>query len=167
MVPTRLTSCHFAMIWAALRPSVVVVDAVRNTYGCRFCGAVSMSVLVIGAMNSTLFSRAMGDTAGPSADVSVPTRKSTLSFRISSRDTRTASFASPLVSRTISCSFRPRTPPLALTSSTSICAPLTVGSPNSAPPPDRIIGNPTLIASCAAAGSDKPMTAPAAHNRTN
>src|SRR5262245_25921307 len=96
-------------------------------------------------MNTTLFSFATTDTAGPSAEVSVPTRKSTFSFRISSRATRTASSALPFVSRGRSSSLRPRTPPLALISSTYICAPFRAGSPNSAPGPDRIIGNPTLI----------------------
>ena len=59
----------------------------------------SWSVLVIGATKTILFSLAIGDTAGPSPEVSVPTRKSTFSRRISSRATRTASSALPLVSR--------------------------------------------------------------------
>src|SRR5688572_15684596 len=133
------------MISAALRPSVVVVAETRNTYGCSLSGAVSWSVFGIAAMNTTLFSFATTDTAGPSADVSVPTRKSTFSFRISSRATRTASSALPLVSRGSSSILRPSTPPLALTSSTYIWAPFSAGSPNSAPGPDRIIGKPTLI----------------------
>jgi hypothetical protein len=96
-------------------------------------------------MNTILFSLATTETAGPSADVSVPTRKSTFSFRISSRETRTASSALPLVSRTSNSSLRPSTPPLALISSTNIWAPLVDGSPNSAPGPDMIMGKPTLI----------------------
>jgi hypothetical protein len=61
---------HLATISAALRPSVVVIAAVRNTYGCRFAGAVSWSVFGIGATKTILFSFAIVDTAGPSADVS-------------------------------------------------------------------------------------------------
>ncbi len=71
-------------------------------------------------MKTILFSLATTDTAGPSADVSVPTRKSTLSLRIISRATRTASSGWPLVSRMTSSIFRPSTPPLALISSTNI-----------------------------------------------
>ena len=71
-------------------------------------------------MNTILFSFATTDTAGPSADVTVPTRKSTLSFKMSSRATRTASSALPLVSRTTSSIGRPSTPPAALISSTYI-----------------------------------------------
>ena len=96
-------------------------------------------------MKTILFSLAMVETAGPSAEVSVPTRKSTLSLRIISRETRTASSALPLVSRGMSSILRPSTPPLPLISSTNICAPLSAGSPNSAPGPERIIGNPTLM----------------------
>ena len=44
-------------------------------------------------MKTILFSLATTETAGPSAEVSVPTRKSTLSLRMSSRACRTASFA--------------------------------------------------------------------------
>src|SRR5512132_3904630 len=88
----------------------------------------------MGAMKTTLFSLATTETAGPSADVSVPTRKSTLSLRISSRACRTASLASALESRTSSSSLRPSTPPLALISSTNIMAPLDAGSPKSAGP---------------------------------
>ena len=96
-------------------------------------------------MKTILFSLATTETAGPSAEVSVPTRKSTLSLRISSRATRTASLASALESRTSSSSLRPRTPPLALISSTNIMAPLVAGSPNSAGGPDRGMGMPTLM----------------------
>ena len=74
------------MISAALRPSMVVVAATRNTYGCSLSGAVSWSVFGIGAMKTILFSFATTETAGPSAEVRVPTRKSTFSLRISSRD---------------------------------------------------------------------------------
>src|SRR5512145_1613597 len=102
----------------------------------------------MGAMKTILFSLATTETAGPSAEVSVPTRKSTFSLRMSSRETRTASSALPLVSRTISSILRPSTPPLALTSSTNICAPLDAGSPKSAPGPDMIMGKPTLIGFC-------------------
>src|SRR5687767_5343801 len=107
----------------------------------------------MGAMKTILFSLATTDTAGPSADVSVPTRKSTLSLRMSSRDTRTASSGLPLVSRMISSSLRPSTPPLALVSSTNICAPLEAGSPKRAPGPDMIMGKPTLIGFCASAAN--------------
>ena len=125
---------------AAVRPSMVVLVAVRNTYGCRFAGARSWSVLTTGTTNTILFSFATGDTAGPSAEVSVPTRKSTFSRRIRSRAMRTASSALPLVSRTTSSSLRPSTPPLALISSTNICAPFSDGSPIKAPGPERITG---------------------------
>ena len=102
---------------------------------------VSWSVLTTGTTNTVLFSLATGDTAGPSAEVSVPTRKSTFSRRIRSRAMRTASSALPLVSRTSSSSLRPpSTPPFALISSTNICAPFSDGSPISAPGPDRITG---------------------------
>src|SRR5688572_10028905 len=101
-------------------------------------------------MKTILFSLATTDTAGPSAEVRVPTRKSTFSLRISSRLTRTASSALPLVSRASSSSLRPSTPPLALISSTNIWAPLSAGSPKSAPGPDRIIGKPTLMGFCCA-----------------
>src|SRR5580765_2060780 len=96
-------------------------------------------------MKTILFSFATAETAGPSAEVSVPTRNSTLSFRISSRDTRTASSALPVVSRASSSILRPSTPPLAFSSSTYIWAPLSAGSPKSAPGPERIMGKPTLI----------------------
>ncbi len=96
-------------------------------------------------MNTILFSLATTDTAGPSAEVSVPTRKSTFSFKISSRETRTASFASALESRVSSSIFRPSTPPLALTSSTYIWAPFEAGSPKRAGGPDSGMGMPTLI----------------------
>ena len=96
-------------------------------------------------MKTILFSLATTETAGPSAEVSVPTRKSTLSFRISSRAWRTASLASALESRVISSSLRPSTPPLALISSTNIMAPLVAGSPNSAGGPESGIGMPTLM----------------------
>src|SRR5882724_1839813 len=104
-------------------------------------------------MKTILFSFATTDTAGPSADVSVPIRKSTLSFRISSRATRTASLASALESRTISSILRPSTPPLAFSSSTNIMAPLEAGSPNSAGGPERGRGTPTLIGFWALAAS--------------
>src|SRR5258705_6679292 len=124
---------------------MVVLAETRNTYGWSLSGAVSWSVFGIGAMKTILFSFATTDTAGPSADVSVPIRKSTLSFRISSRATRTASLASALESRTISSILRPSTPPLAFNSSTNIMAPLDAGSPNSAGGPERGRGTPTLI----------------------
>ena len=97
-------------------------------------------------MKTILFSLATTETAGPSAEVSVPTRKSTFSFRISSRETRTASSAFPFVSRGSSSILRPSTPPLAFSSSTYIWAPFSAGSPKRAPGPDRIIGKPTLTA---------------------
>jgi hypothetical protein len=109
----------------------------------------------MGAMKTILFSFATTDTAGPSADVSVPTRKSTFSLRISSRETRTASFASALESRVRSSIFRPRTPPLAFSSSTNIWAPFVAGSPNSAGGPDSGIGMPTLIGFWASAAMGK------------
>ena len=101
---------------------------------------MSWSVFTTGTTNTILFSLAIGDTAGPSAEVSVPNRKSTFSRRIRSRATRTASSALPLVSRMTSSILRPSTPPLALISSTNICAPFIEGSPISAPGPDRITG---------------------------
>src|SRR5580765_1946192 len=140
-----LVTGHLATISAALRPSMVVFAATRKTYGWSLSAAVSWSVLGMGAMKTILFSLATTETAGPSAEVRVPTRKSTFSLRISSRATRTASLASALESRMTSSSFRPRTPPLALISSTYIWAPLEAGSPNSAGGPDRGMGMPTLI----------------------
>src|SRR5215470_5079287 len=109
----------------------------------------------MGAMKTILFSLATTETAGPSAEVRVPTRKSTFSFRISSRATRTASLASALESRMISSILRPSTPPLALSSSTYICAPFEAGSPNSAAGPDRGIGMPTLIGFWASAAASR------------
>ena len=120
--------------------------------GCS-AGDISASGFDTGAMNTILFSLAIGETAGPSAAVKVPTMKSTSSFSTISRATRTASSALPLLSLEINCSFLPSTPPWALTSSTYICAPLSVGSPNSAPGPDRIMGIPILIWSAAVAAS--------------
>ena len=96
------------------------------------------------------------------AEVSVPTRKSTFSFRISSRATRTASFASALESRMTSSILRPRTPPLALSSSTNICAPFDAGSPNSAGGPDSGMGMPTLIGFCASAAMGRARSAASA-----
>ena len=133
---------------------MVVLAETRNTYGWSLSGAVSWSVFGMGAMKTILFSFATTDTAGPSAEVSVPTRKSTLSLRMSSRATRTASLASALESRTMSSSLRPpSTPPLALSSSTNIWAPLEAGSPNSAGGPESGMGMPTLIVFCASAAS--------------
>src|SRR5687768_6436006 len=148
-----LVTFHLATISAALRPSMVVLADTRNTYGCSLSGAVSWSLFGMGAMKTILFSLATTETAGPSAEVSVPTRKSTLSLRMSSRETRTASSGLPLVSRMISSSLRPSTPPLALVSSTNICAPLEAGSPKRAPGPDMIMGKPTLIGFCASAAN--------------
>src|SRR4029079_16814118 len=102
-------------------------------------------------MKTILLSWATTETAGPSAEVRVPTRKSTLSFRMSSRAWRTASLASALESRTMSSSLRPSTPPLALISSTNIWAPLDAGSPKSAGGPESGMGIPTLIGFCASA----------------
>src|SRR5262250_3032670 len=113
----------------------------------------------MGAMKTILFSLATTETAGPSAEVRVPTRKSTFSFRISSRATRTASLASALESRMISSILRPSTPPLALSSSTYICAPFEAGSPNSAAGPDRGIGMPTLIGFWASAAAGRASSA--------
>src|SRR5262249_8281313 len=120
----------------------------------------------MGAMKTILFSFATTETAGPSAEVSVPTRKSTLSLRIISRATRTASSGWPLVSRTISSILRPSTPPLAFSSSTNICAPFDAGSPNSAPGPDRMMGNPTLIGFCALAPKGTSRAAASSAPRT-
>src|SRR5215831_10579277 len=113
----------------------------------------------MGAMKTILFSLATTETAGPSAEVSVPTRKSTFSFRISSRATRTASLASALESRMTNSILRPSTPPLALSSSTYICAPFEAGSPNSAAGPDRGIGMPTLIGFWASAATGRASSA--------
>src|SRR5438270_13884271 len=66
----------------------------------------------------------MVETAGASAEVSVPDRKSTLSLMIISRARRTASSALALLSRVINSSLWPSTPPLALRSATAISAPL-------------------------------------------
>src|SRR5215469_5802030 len=99
----------------------------------------------MGAMKTILFSFATTETAGPSAEVSVPTRKSTFSLRIISRAIRTASLASAFESRMTSSNFLPRTPPLALISSTNIWAPFEAGSPKSAAGPDSGSGMPTLI----------------------
>src|SRR5712692_7524428 len=120
----------------------------------------------MGAMKTILFSLATTDTAGPSADVSVPTRKSTLSLRINSRAWRTASSGWPLVSRMTSSIFRPSTPPLAFSSSTNIWAPLDAGSPKSAPGPDMIMGNPTLMGFCALAPSGTSRAAATSAPRT-
>src|SRR2546428_1528113 len=152
MVATRVTG-HLATISAALRPSIVVLEATRKMWGWSLSGAVSWSVLGMGAMKTILFSLATTETAGPSAEVSVPTRKSTFSLRISSRATRTASLASALESRSNSSTLRPSTPPLALSSSTNICAPFVAGSPKSAGGPESGIGIPTLIGFCASATS--------------
>src|SRR5262249_433269 len=113
----------------------------------------------MGAMKTILFSLATTETAGPSAEVRVPTRKSTFSLRISSRATRTASLASALESRMISSILRPSTPPLALSSSTYICAPFEAGSPNSAAGPERGIGMPTLIGFWASAATGRASSA--------
>src|SRR5215471_17499788 len=102
-------------------------------------------------MKTILFSFATTETAGPSAEVKVPTRKSTLSFKIISRATRTASLASALESRTSSSIFRPSTPPFAFSSSTNIMAPFEAGSPKRAGGPDSGMGMPTLIAFWASA----------------
>src|SRR5262245_18690323 len=102
-------------------------------------------------MKTILFSFATTETAGPSAEVKVPTRKSTLSFRIISRATRTASLASAFESRTMSSIFLPSTPPFAFRSSTNIIAPFDAGSPKSAGGPDSGMGMPTLIAFWASA----------------
>ena len=110
-------------------------------------------------MKTILFSLATTETAGPSAEVSVPMRKSTFSLRMSSRETRTASLASALESRMSSSIFRPRTPPLALSSSTYIWAPLLAGSPKSAGGPERGKGTPTLIGFWASAESGSASSA--------
>ena len=68
-----------------------------------FSGDISASGFDTGAMKTILFSFAIGETAGPSAAVKVPTMKSTSSFRTISRATRTASSALPLLSVKISC----------------------------------------------------------------
>src|SRR5687767_6000638 len=114
-------------------------------------------------MKTILFSLATTETAGPSAEVRVPTRKSTLSLRISSRAWRTASLASALESRVMSSSLRPSTPPLALISSMNIMAPLEAGSPKRAAGPESGIGMPTLMGFWASAASG--MTSTAASNR--
>src|SRR5215467_2966498 len=110
-------------------------------------------------MKTILFSLATTETAGPSAEVRVPTRKSAFSLRMSSRATRTASLASALESRMMSSIFRPSTPPLALSSSTYICAPLEAGSPKSAAGPDSGIGMPTLIGFWASAATGRASSA--------
>jgi len=80
-------------------------------------------------MKTILFSLAIVDIAGASAEVAVPIRKSTLSLMISSRANRTASSAFALLSRSRSSSLRPRTLPFALISWTAISAPLLTGTP--------------------------------------
>src|ERR1041384_5808927 len=86
-------------------------------------------------MKTILFSLATTETAGPSAEVSVPTRNSTLSLRMSSRAWRTASLASALESRTLSSSLRPAPPPPAsLPPPHNLAAPAARGV---APPPGR------------------------------
>lgn len=149
MVAMRFTPFHSATTVAAARPSVVVLAEARNTYGCKASGAVSRSVLGPSAMKTRRFSLAISDTAGPSPDVKVPRRKPTRSRVISSRDTRTASSGRDLVSRGMISTLRPSRPPDALSSSAYILAPATIGSPNCAPAPERIMGMPTLIGSCA------------------
>ena len=86
-------------------------------------------VFAVGATKTILFSLAMVDTAGASAEVSVPDRKSTPFLMMSSRARRTASSALALLSRVSSSSLRPRTPPFALISCTAISAPLVIGTP--------------------------------------
>ena len=61
-------------------------------------------VFEVGATKTILFSLAMVETAGASAEVSVPDRKSTLFLMISSRASRTASSALALLSRVSSSS---------------------------------------------------------------
>src|SRR2546422_3751692 len=117
-------------------------------------------------MKTILFSLATTETAGPSADVSVPMRKSTFSLRMSSRATRTASLASALESRIRSSIFRPRTPPLALISSTYIWAPLVAGSPKSAGGPDSGMGMPTLIGFWASAAMGRASSAASSNVNT-
>jgi len=86
-------------------------------------------VFAVGATKTILFSLAIVDTAGASAEVSVPDRNSTLFLMISSRASRTASSALALLSRVSNSSLRPSTPPLALMSATAISAPLVIGAP--------------------------------------
>ena len=102
-------------------------------------------------MKTILFSLAIVETAGASAEVSVPDRKSTLFLMISSRARRTASSALALLSRDSSSSLRPSTPPFALISATAISAPLRTGSPYTAVGPDSGIGKPILMVSAAVA----------------
>src|SRR5579883_2262319 len=80
------------------------------------CGSVRIVAFEVGAINTILFSLATVETAGASAEVSVPTRKSTPSLMINSRETRTASSALALLSRGSNSSWRPSTPPWALIS---------------------------------------------------
>ena len=92
-------------------------------------GSVSEDVFADGATKTMWFSLAMVDTAGASAEVSVPARNSTPFFTISSRASRTASAGLALLSRDSSSSLRPSTPPLALMSATASSAPFRIGSP--------------------------------------
>src|ERR1051326_5304431 len=113
--------------------------------------SVRIVLFEVGATKTILFSFATVDTAGASAEVSVPARKSTLSLMISSRARRTASSAFALLSRATSSSLRPSTPPLALMSATASSAPLVTGTPYTAAGPDNGIGQPILIVSAALA----------------
>src|SRR6478672_1544082 len=110
-------------------------------------------VFDVGAIKTILFSLAIVDTAGASAEVSVPDRKSTLSLMIISRARRTASSALALLSRDRSSSLRPSTPPLALMSAIANSAPLVTGAPYTAAGPDSGIGKPILMLSAALAVS--------------
>jgi hypothetical protein len=56
-------------------------------------GSVRIVLFEVGAIKTILFSLATVETAGASAEVRVPARKSTLSLMISSRARRTASSA--------------------------------------------------------------------------
>src|ERR1051326_3277491 len=110
-------------------------------------------VFEVGATKTILFSLAIVDTAGASAEVRVPERKSTLFLMISSRARRTASSALALLSRDRSSDLRPRTPPFVLMSETASSAPLRTGSPYTAGGPDSGIGKPILIVSAAVAAA--------------
>ena len=126
---TVFTSFHLAISVAPARPSTSVFEATRKIYGWICAASVRIVLFEVGATKTILFSLATVDTAGASAEVRVPARKSTLSLMMSSRESRTASSALALLSRDRSSSLRPSTPPLALISDTAISAPFSTGSP--------------------------------------
>ena len=72
------------------------------------------------ATNSVLFCFAQSETARPTLDRKVPAMRLTFSLATSSCACLTASAGWPLSSRKRTSTFRPSTPPFALTSSTAI-----------------------------------------------